>query len=203
MRRIDEGRSVIKSRFVDQVRFVGAMISSPKTMGAVAPTSAELADLMAAQIDLSSGLPVLELGPGTGAITRAILERGLPPERLYCVEYDPRFCRALRERFPRIHVVQGDAFDLSNVLAESGAGPFDCVVSGLPLLNFDPRMRTKLLQDSLRLVAPGRPFVQFSYGVHAPVENTGAGAGVAVSRSPWVFRNLPPARVWTYTRPAA
>ena len=100
-----------------------------------------------------------------------------------------------------MNILQGDAFDLAGTLGGVDAGPFDCVISGLPLLNFDPPMRAKLLADSLALVAPGRPFVQFSYGVHAPVEH--AGPAVSVSRSPWVFRNLPPARVWTYSIPAA
>ncbi|TCD16746.1 methyltransferase domain-containing protein [Oricola cellulosilytica] len=171
---------------------------APRTVGAVAPTSSETAALMASFVNVGSGLPVLELGPGTGAITRALLATGLPQDRLYTVEYSRRFCRQLREAYPRLHVVQGDAFALHQTLTASRPRAFDAVISGLPLLNFPKSKRQALLNEALDLLAPGRPFVQFSYGVAAPV--TPSSQDVRMTRTPWVLRNVPPARVWIYAR---
>lgn len=190
---------VIKDKLADRMHFVGALVQSPRQTGAIAPTSSELAHLMASFIDLSSDLPVLELGPGTGAITRAILTTGVTPQRLVALEFEPRFCVHLRKDFPDISVVQGNAFDLDGALADHRDLIFDCVVSGLPLLNFSRAMRRQLMRDALARVAPGRPLIQFSYGVRSPIELVeGADDDIAVTKSTWVFKNLPPARVWTY-----
>lgn len=185
-----------KSRFVDQVRFFGALLRSPKQTGAVAPTSKKLADLMASNIRVHESLPVLELGPGTGAITSGILRTGMAPDRLWAVEYSPKFCRDLRSRFPGTHIVEGNAFALEKTLGDDAPAVFDCVISGLPLLNFELSERIKLVRSGLERVPPGRPFVQFSYGVRAPVELDDP--DVEMTRSTWVFGNVPPARVWLY-----
>ncbi|WP_428978265.1 class I SAM-dependent methyltransferase [Oricola thermophila] len=197
-------KAVVRARFADQVRFLGSVLRAPRSIGAIAPTSAETARLMASHIDLSSGLPVLELGPGTGAITQAILASGLPPERLHAIEYSASFCRLLREKFPGARFHQGDAFDLEATLAQrmgdAAPGRFDCVISGLPLLNFAREKRCGLLAMALSVLPVGRPFVQFSYGMMQPVPVDDP--GIAVARSSWVLRNMPPARVWTYRRKA-
>jgi phosphatidylethanolamine/phosphatidyl-N-methylethanolamine N-methyltransferase len=138
---------------------------------------------------------VLELGPGTGVITAAILEHGTPPEDLTCVEYDAAFATHLRARFDRVRVVQGDAFDLDKTL-----GPhemFAAVLSGLPLLNFPLTARRRLVDGALAGLAPGGVFVQFSYGPNAPVAPP---PGFGVSRAATVWANVPPARVWVYRR---
>lgn len=195
-------KSVVKARFSDQVRFLGSVIRAPRSTGAIAPTSAETARLMASNIDLSSGLPVLELGPGTGAITAVILKTGLAPAALFAVEYSAAFCRHLNETFPGANFLQGDAFDLRNTLTarlgDAAPARFDCVISGLPLLNFPKEKRTQLLYSALDVLSPGRPFVQFSYGIMPPIAVDDP--GIAVSRSRWNLRNVPPARVWTYRR---
>jgi len=195
-------KAVVKARFADQVRFLGSVIRAPRSVGAIAPTSAETARMMASHIDLASGLPVLELGPGTGAITSAILGTGLSPARLCAVEYSAAFCRLLNDRFPGAQFLQGDAFDLAATLSDrlGDAAPdrFDCVISGLPLLNFEKEKRVHLLRSALSVLEPGRPFVQFSYGIIPPVPVTDP--DIAVTRSRWNFRNVPPARVWVYRR---
>jgi phosphatidylethanolamine/phosphatidyl-N-methylethanolamine N-methyltransferase len=197
-------KAVVKARFADQVRFLGSVIRAPRSVGAIAPTSGDTARLMASHIDVSSGLPVLELGPGTGAITQAILSTGLPSERLHAIEYSASFCRVLQEKFPGAKFLQGDAFDLRATLdARLGdAAPqlFDCVISGLPLLNFAKEKRCQLLKAALSVLEPGRPFVQFSYGIIPPVPVDDP--DIAVARSSWNLRNVPPARVWTYRRKA-
>lgn len=197
-------KAVIKARFADEVRFLGSLLRAPRSVGAIAPTSKETATLMASHIDRASDLPVLELGPGTGAITQAILATGIVPSRLHAVEYSPAFCRLLRERFLGANFIQGDAFDLAGTFAtafgDAAPGRFDCVISGLPLLNFPKEKREHLLRSALDLLAPGRPFVQFSYGIMPPVAVPDP--DISVTRSRWIVRNVPPARVWVYRRTA-
>ncbi|MEM1376522.1 MAG: methyltransferase domain-containing protein [Pseudomonadota bacterium] len=193
-----KGRSTrIKQRFVDQVRFVGALVTAPKVTGAVAPTSRGLAELMARSVDVDSDLPVLELGPGTGAITAALLDRLGSPNRLVCLEYDEKMCACLRKRYHGLRVIKGSAFELEDALPAEEFPNFDCVISGIPLLNFKPHLRNILLQQAVSRLAPGRPLVQFSYGVKAPID---LHPNIQRTVSPWVMKNLPPARVWSYAR---
>lgn len=180
----------------DNLRFLRALISRPKNIGAVLPSSPALAEAIARQLDPAREGPVLELGPGTGVITAAILARGIVPQRLTAVEYDEEFAHHLALRFPRIHVIRGDAFDLTRTLGGT-AQPFAAVVSGLPLLNFPVAMRRRLIDGALSRLAEDAPLIQFSYGAHAPVE---APRGYAVTRAATIWANFPPARVWVYRR---
>src|SRR5262249_47054307 len=122
--------------FTDNLRFLRALIASPKRIGAVLPSGPALAAAMARQIDVTREGPGLELGRGTGVITAAILAHGIAAERLVAVEYDENFAGALKVRFPAVRVIQGDAFDLARTLGNRDLAPFAAVVSGLPLLNF-------------------------------------------------------------------
>ncbi len=103
----------------DNLRFLRALIARPKHVGAVAPSSRALARAIARQIDPSQAGPVLELGPGTGVITAALLKRGLAPERVTVVEYDADFAAAIATRYPGVHVIEGDAFDLNRIWARA------------------------------------------------------------------------------------
>ncbi|MGH9915769.1 MAG: phospholipid N-methyltransferase PmtA, partial [Pyrinomonadaceae bacterium] len=143
-----------------------------------------------------SGLPVLELGPGTGVITRAILNRGVTPENLFCVEYSADFAEHLREDFPGVNIIEGDAFNLDKTLGEHKGQMFDSVVSAVPLLNFPVGDRVKIIEDLLRRVPHGRPIVQITYGPMSPVP---AGRGnYKIEHLDFIIRNVPPARLWIY-----
>jgi phosphatidylethanolamine/phosphatidyl-N-methylethanolamine N-methyltransferase len=182
---------------IDQLRFLGRLIARPVHTGAVAPSSRALGRAMAAQIDPSGDLPVLELGPGTGVVTEALIARGVAPEHLTAIEYDPNFAALVASRFPRARVIQGDAFALDKTLGGRLTGPLAAVVSSLPLINFPYEMRTALLDDIFGRLAPGAPFVQFSYRFRPPVAPP---PGVSLKRAAVVWLNLPPARVWVYRR---
>lgn len=192
-----------KENVADQVSFLGTVFRAPRAVGAVAPTSTQTARVMASHIDLESGLPVLELGAGTGPITKAILGTGLAPEKLIAIEFSAPLCRVLEKKFPNINVIEGDAVDMKKTLAAKldGAVPeqFDTVISGLPLLNFPVPVRKRILETGLSLMEPGRPFVQISYGFLPPV-NVDDDPSIKLTRSRWVLKNLPPSRVWVYTR---
>jgi phosphatidylethanolamine/phosphatidyl-N-methylethanolamine N-methyltransferase len=181
----------------DQIRFLGRMIARPSQVGAVAPSSPGLARAMAAQIDPSWKGPILELGPGTGVVTAALIARGISPNRIVSIEYDPDFAKLVAERFPGVRVIRGDAYDLRGTLGDISIGPFAAIVSSLPLLNEAPERRQRLIETAFELIAAGGPFVQFSYGLHSPVQPS---ANVSVTRAALVLFNLPPARVWVYRR---
>ena len=180
----------------DNFRFLKALINRPKLVGAVIPSSPALARAMARQIDPAAG-PVLEVGPGTGVISEAILERGVTPGRLTLVEYDEELARHLAARFPRVQVIQGDAFDLNRTLRSHGDVPFGAIVSSLPLLNHPMARRLAYMEAVTRRLAPGAPLIQFSYGAHAPVVPP---PGFAVVRTAQVWANIPPAKVWVYRK---
>ncbi len=182
---------------LDQIRFLARLIARPVHTGAVAPSSRALGRAMAREVDLKSGLPVLELGPGTGVVTEALLDRGIAPARLTAVEYDSGFAARVRERCPGVQVIEGDAFNLEKTLDGRLSGPLAAVVSSLPLVNFPMAMRTGLLDDIFRRLAPGAPFIQFSYRIRPPVP---APQGVDLKQAAVIWLNLPPARVWVYRR---
>jgi phosphatidylethanolamine/phosphatidyl-N-methylethanolamine N-methyltransferase len=184
----------------DETTFLRRFFGNPKLTGAVAPSSPWLAREMARAIDPARRGLVIELGPGTGPVTKALIARGVGRDRLMLVEYDAHFCRLLAERFPLTQVVQGDAYDLAATLKGAVKGPVAAVVSSLPLLNQPPAQRLKLLRDAFELMGPDGVFVQFTYGVKSPMPRETL-AGEFVGRSgPTILRNLPPASVWIYRR---
>lgn len=184
------------STFADNLRFLRALILRPKNIGAVLPSSPALARAIAHQVLPNAG-PVLEIGAGTGVVSEALLTRGVPAEKLTLVEYDPELCRHLEKRFPHLHVICGDAFDLGHTLGPRYAAPFGAIVSGLPLLNHPPAQRRAFMEGVAARLLPGAPFVQFSYGPKPPVPPL---PGHSVSRAATVLANIPPAKVWVYRK---
>jgi len=191
-------RKTLAARFDDELKFFRGWIHKPKSVGAIVPTSSVTARRMASVIDVKSGLPVLELGAGTGVITKAILARGVKPEDLYSVEYSSDFVHHLRSHFPRINLIEGDAFDLDTTLGDKRHLKFDSVISGVPLLNFPVSQRIAYLNGVLDRLPPGRPVVQLTYGPMSPIP---AGRGdYTVEHFDFIIRNIPPTRLWIYRR---
>ena len=185
-------------RLDDEVRFLRSWIEKPLHMGAVMPSGKLLARTMAQYVDVESKGPVIELGPGTGAITNALIEHGVDQKRLVLVEYNPGFCALLRDRYPQARVVQGDAYKLRDSLWKVLDVPASAVVSGLPLVTKPMLTRLKLMRDAFLALAPGAPFVQFTYSVAPPIPKSLPGVSTEASERIWM--NLPPARVWVYRK---
>jgi phosphatidylethanolamine/phosphatidyl-N-methylethanolamine N-methyltransferase len=185
-------------RLDDEVRFIRSWIERPLTVGAVTPSGKVLARTMARYVDPNSTGPVVELGPGTGPITEALVEAGVDPARLVLVEFDPTFCRILRTRYPEATLVQGDAYSLRRLLETLLIQPASAVVSGLPLITKPLKMRMRLLRDAFDLMLPGAPFVQFTYSVASPVPKRLGWFTAEASERIWL--NIPPARVWVYRK---
>jgi phosphatidylethanolamine/phosphatidyl-N-methylethanolamine N-methyltransferase len=185
-------------RLDDEVRFLRSWIERPLSTGAVAPSGKILARTMARYVDPNSSGPVVELGPGTGPVTEALVEAGVDPARLVLVEFNPTFCRLLRARYPEATVVQGDAYGMRRLLESLLLEPAAAVVSGLPLMTKPIKMRLRLLRDAFELMLPSAPFVQFTYSVASPVPTRLKGVTAEPSERIWM--NLPPARVWVYRK---
>jgi phosphatidylethanolamine/phosphatidyl-N-methylethanolamine N-methyltransferase len=183
-------------RLDDEMRFIRSWIEKPLSTGAVMPSSKALARTMARYVDPQSNGPVIELGPGTGPVTQALVEQGIDPARLVLVEFNPTFCRLLRSRYPAATVVQGDAYRLRRLLETTVREPAAAVVSGLPLVTKPLRTRLRLISDAMGLLAQNAPFVQFTYAMVPPIPK--GLSGIKAEASELIWMNFPPARVWVY-----
>lgn len=192
-------RRRFEDRLADEARFIKTWIDNPILTGAVSPSGRFLARMMAKAVDPRGEGPIVELGPGTGPITDALLRRGVDPSRLVLVEFDGAFCRLLRKRFPLVQVIQADAYALRDSMRNVLSAPASAVVSSLPLLNKPDAQRLSLLEDAFGLMDRHGSFVQFTYGMTSPVPRSAADAYEA-DISPPIWFNLPPARVWIYRR---
>jgi phosphatidylethanolamine/phosphatidyl-N-methylethanolamine N-methyltransferase len=175
-----------------------AWAKDPLKLGAIAPSSAELARAMARLVPLDRQGPVIELGGGTGVVTAALLAAGIAEEALVVVERDPTLHRLLARRFPSVHLLAGDATDLARLIQPLGLGPARAVVSSLPLLTMSRETQRRIVEAALAAMAPGAPLVQFTYGLFSPIDRRALGLEGEVASL--VLANLPPARVWRYRR---
>jgi phosphatidylethanolamine/phosphatidyl-N-methylethanolamine N-methyltransferase len=187
-----------KTQFDDQVRFLRSWIENPLKTGAVAPSSPELAAAMAEVVDPTVPGMVIELGPGTGVVTKALVDRGIAPERILAIEYNHDFVPLLASRFPGAVIRQGDAYDVAAVARSVTSEKIAAVVSSLPLFTEPAPKRVRMVTDCFDLMHANAPFIQFSYALVSPVPKRIP--GMQINISDWVLKNVPPARVWTYRR---
>ena len=165
-------------------------------LGATAPSSRERA-LARGRLGPSDRKgPVVELGGGTGVITRGLLETGIAPEDLIVIERDPTLHALLRKQFPSVHILLGDATQLSQLLAPMHLPPVRAVVSGLPLLSMSKPVQVKIVEEALKVLGKEGPMIQFTYGPFSPIARRRFGLVGRVAER--VFANLPPASVWEY-----
>lgn len=175
-------------------------LKNPRSIGAVAVSGSELAAAMARQVPQHQNGFVVELGGGTGAVTRAILAAGIAAERLVVVERDPLLHKHLVERFPGVKILLGDAVHLPTLLKRHGIAPVAAIVSSLPLLSLKKSIQLRIGAQAFAVLQPGAPFIQFTYGLFSPLPRSRLGITGEVEER--VLQNLPPASVWRYSRPA-
>ena len=189
----------IASHCSDHYRFIRSWIADPFRVAAVAPSGEALARLMTRDILPSAGA-VLELGPGTGAFTRALIARGVRESDLTLVEFGEEFARILQERFPEARVLQMDAARLGKHDLFPGQ-VVSAVVSGLPILSMPPRKMMAILSAAFSYLCPAGSFYQFTYGPRCPVPNPILERmGLKAERIGGTMRNLPPASVYRISR---
>lgn len=186
----------------ETLKFLRAWIADPLVVGAVAPSGRALAELITSEVTEAAG-PIIELGPGTGVFTQALLDRGVREEDLTLVEFGSDFARRLSARFPEARVLCMDAGRLGQHSLYEGA-PVGAVISGLPLLSMRPRKVMAILDGTFSYMQPRGALYQFTYGPRCPVprpilERLGLKATL-LGRA---IRNIPPAAVYRITaRPA-
>jgi phospholipid N-methyltransferase len=183
----------------DVLPFLRAWVADPGRVGAIAPSSAVLAGLITSEISAASG-PIIELGPGTGVFTHAMLACGVSQENLTLIEYGSDFVRMLQLRFPAARVLWMDAAQLGqHDLFESAS--VGAVISGLPLLNMSPRKVMAILTSSFGFLRQGGAFYQFTYGPRCPVPRPLLDRlGLRAKLIGRALMNVPPAAVYRITR---
>ena len=184
--------------------FCREWLRNPFAVAAVSPSGRQLAARMVEQLP-DDAQRVIELGGGTGAFTRALLERGIRPERLLVVELNGALHRYLQERFPRVHVVQGDARHLRELAQRSRVldehGKVDAVVSGLGMLYLSRATQREILRSAFEVLSPDGRFIQFTYGPVSPVARELLDdLDLKTQRGGTAWRNMPPANVFVYRR---
>ncbi len=188
-----------KTSCADFVQFFRSWVSDPLRVAAVAPSGERLARLMTQEIEPFGG-PILELGPGTGVFTRALLARGIPESALTLVEFGEEFAVRLRVRFPAARVVHMDAAQLGQCGLFDDS-PFGAVISGLPLLSMPPAKVVAIVGGAFETMKPGGAFYQFTYGPRCPVQKAILESlGLTAKRIGGTVRNIPPAGVYRISR---
>jgi phosphatidylethanolamine/phosphatidyl-N-methylethanolamine N-methyltransferase len=176
--------------------FFRQWLRSPKSMGSILPSSMALARAVANAAAWEPGQTVVELGAGTGAISQGLLERGIPSEALMMIELDESLFDYLRNHFPGVRVVHGDATRLSEIVAEQDVGQVSTVVSGLPMVNMPYDFQNAIITEGFKAMKPGGFMLQYSYSPIRPIPAKKLGVKAKMVR--FVLRNVPPAAVWRF-----
>jgi phosphatidylethanolamine/phosphatidyl-N-methylethanolamine N-methyltransferase len=181
----------------DYALFFGLWLRKPLRIAAVTPSSKRFACVMADLVDFSRPGPVLELGAGTGSLTRGLLRAGCPPERLIAVEREPPLAAALRRGFPGVLAITGDATSLAELFARYGIDRLCAVVSSLPIKWFSLAEQRQVVVPCLARLGPGGRFLQMTNAFSSPIAT--APLGIAGRRVAHVWRKLPPSQIWAYS----
>ena len=175
--------------------FLKRWLANPLQMGSVIPSSPALCRRIAALAACGPDEVVVELGAGTGVISRALLDAGLPPERLVVVEIVRDMADHLRSALPGVNVIQGDAFELAKALPARMHGKVGTAICGIPLVML-PLAQQRRFVDAVESVAPGKGFLLYTYCITSPLPYRKL--GLTAKREAWTPLNVPPASVWRY-----
>jgi phosphatidylethanolamine/phosphatidyl-N-methylethanolamine N-methyltransferase len=182
-------------------RFFRLWLQKPKQVGAILPSGPALGQAMAECVDRTAPGAVIEFGGGTGSITQALLRAGIAPSSLFVIEREEALCSVLRSRWPSLQVFCADVRDVKALTDQAGVSQVKAVVSGLPLLSMDLKLRREILRAAFEVLQPGGIYIQFTYGRQSPVpEPLCRRIGIVARRVKWVVSNVPPAAVWEYRR---
>jgi phosphatidylethanolamine/phosphatidyl-N-methylethanolamine N-methyltransferase len=196
-----EPQDSAKATLLHLAVFLKRWMRRPKGIGAIAPSSAQLAAKMVHHLDLAPDLGVVEIGPGTGVFTHALLQAGVQPQNLVLVERDPEFAKHLAKRFPNLRIIEGDACDLPELIKGQIGSPVSRVISGLPLRSMPREIRSKIAGAISKVLPPDGVLVQFSYFSASPIDRDIALEENLDGRQvDHVLRNFPPAYVWKYVK---
>lgn len=180
----------------ENMLFFKRLLKNPKALGAIAPSSKGLAKMIARHVIIDETSYVVEVGAGTGRFTRVLLEAGILEKNLIVIELDHELCVYLKKNFPGITIIQGDATKLHTLLADGVVKNVDTIVSGIPLINLSKEEQIDLFKSFQQTLSPEGQVLQFTYAPISPLSHKKL--GLTATRLGLVFRNVPPATVWSY-----
>ena len=187
--------TIPKRDVANPAMFFRRWLANPLQMGSVVPSSAALCQQIVKHARRVADEAVLELGAGTGVVSRALLDGGVPPERLIVVEIVPEMVDHLRSTLPGVLVIEGDARKLPSLLPPSWHGRISSVICGIPLVLL-PLGEQRRIITAIEAVAPGRGFLLYSYCATSPLP--WRKHALTARREAWTPLNFPPASVWRY-----
>ena len=184
----------------EELLFFRRWIANPLKVGALLPSSPALARLVARNVEIGPEDAVIEVGAGTGSITEALLERGIPPEQLFVIEIDADMCTYLRKQMPQVQVIHGDAGRLTDIVPSRWHGKVSTVVSGIPMITLPFDAQQRLIRSWFGITKAGGQMLQYTYSLVSP--NPEDKLGLRVRRCGMAFLNVPPASVFAYRKAA-
>lgn len=182
----------------EKILFIRKLFANPKSVGAIFPSSQKLATFMAKSIKAED--TIVELGAGTGGLTKALLDAGVAPSHLILVEMDHDMCALLRRKFPQLTIIEGDASKLPQLLSRNAPhlDKVDAIVSGIPMVNLNFKEQNLIMKACFDVLYDHGRFLQFTYGPLSPLPSKKL--GLQAKRLGHVLKNMPPAVIWQYTR---
>lgn len=178
--------------------FLLRALRNPRQLGAIAPSSRHLGALLAKHAASDNDSPIVELGGGTGSLTRALINAGIDPARIYVIELDSEMARYLETTLPNVNVIQGNATDLEHILPPHIMGKVHRIVSGLPMINIPHPIRKQILDSCFKIMAPEGAYLQYTYSPRSSIDVKAY--QLNKKRLGTVFLNFPPATIWQYTK---
>lgn len=191
-------RSVIDNDQPEELLFFRRWIANPLKVGALLPSAPALARLVARNVEIGPDDAVIEVGAGTGSITKALVSAGIPRDRLFVIEIDADMCTYLRKQFPQVQIIHGDAGRLSDIVPGRWHGKVSTVVSGIPMITLPLEAQQRLIRSWFGITKPGGQMLQYTYSLISPIPE--AKLGLSVRRCGMAFLNVPPASVFSYRK---
>lgn len=176
--------------------FFQRWMANPLSMGSITPSSGALRKLVRQNLICGPDQVVVEFGGGTGAITRALLEAGIPGDRIYSFEIDNHLARYLRGHYPDVNVIHDDCRKVAQLLGPDLIGKVGTVVIGIPMLNLPLRFQKEVVEACFEVLPPGGRFINYTYTVGSPLNQRAL--GIKGKRLGFTAMNVPPASVWGY-----
>jgi phosphatidylethanolamine/phosphatidyl-N-methylethanolamine N-methyltransferase len=180
--------------------FFRRWLRHPIRLGAVLPSSIALTRMISQHATMNHDGIVVELGGGTGRVTRSLLKAGIPADKLYVLELDPELCAFLKKSMPGVHVILGDARDLPSLIPCEYLGKITTVISGMPMTAMPFEVQRSILQAAFQVMTPEGQFLQYSYRPVSPLSIEKH--HLMKKRLGVTFKNVPPATVWQYLKAA-
>ena len=191
--------SAVDTEQPEELLFFRRWIANPLKVGALLPSSPALARVVARNVEVGPDDAVIEVGAGTGSITKGLIASGLiPPERLFVIEIDSDMCTYLRKQLPHVQVIHGDAGRLADIVPSRWHGKVSTVVSGIPMITLPFEAQQRLIKSWFSVLKPGGKMLQYTYSLVSPIAEDKL--DLRANRCGMAFLNVPPASVFAYRR---